>query len=211
MEGRRAQPSHDGHMPHGERDTGSATISIPPHILLLLLWAEEKVLVEGRVPCSSPHPGTPQSPGTPVSLHPCILAPPRPYVPAVPCPTPCPGTTVFLHLVSLSPGCSSGTGCSGFRWWLVKDSTLLAWSLIPRWEQVATRKCHLEAWAKQGRVWGHSAAAPSVSFPAPRPPGCRAGGPGGGSGWPVEPRGHLVARATGSCRAADPADPADPD
>lgn len=123
-----------------------------PHILLLLLWAEEDLLVEGRVSCSSPHPGTPQSPGTPVSLPPCILAPPRPCGPVSH------SLTRYYRVLHL---------CVPVPRVLFRDRVLWV-SLVPHkgldllvshpsLGQVVTRKCHLEAWAKQGRVWGHSA------------------------------------------------------
>lgn len=128
MEGRRAQPSHDGHMPHGERDTGSATISIPPPhppppplsrrgpsgggegVLLFSASRDSPVPRHSRVPAP---------------LYPCPSTSLRSRVPLPDQALPCSCTSV-----SLSPGCSSGTGCSGFRWCLIKDSTFS--SLTPR-------------------------------------------------------------------------------
>lgn len=123
MEDRRAQPSHDGHMPRGERDTGSATISIPPPPPPLGRGGSSGLGEDGLLfhhipglPCPQtlPCPCTPVSLPlyVPVSLQSCV---PLPCTQAL---LPCPCTSV-----SLSPGCSLGTGCSGV--WLVarKDST----------------------------------------------------------------------------------------
>lgn len=123
------KPSHDGHMPHGERDPGSATTSIPPPRPPPLGRRESSGLGEdGLLFLQIPGLPCPQALPSPCTLVSLPLHVPVSLQSRVPPPTqalPCSCTSV-----SLSPGCSSWTGCS--EAWLGVCKGLLAWPLNPR-------------------------------------------------------------------------------
>lgn len=113
MEGRRAQPWHDGHIPPPLPPSppplgrgGSSALGEDGLLFLLMLGH----------PCPQALP-CPCTPGS--------LPLPCPRVPAVLCPTPYPGTAVFLHLCVPVPRALFRDRDTSLRfgWWLLKDST----------------------------------------------------------------------------------------